>query len=155
MTAQLIYFYHTDVGLRLRHQFNHTAYKIRDNSIVRLAALGTLFCTTPYQHCCQNRGQWHYPNGSVVPASQDGSLIFTSRSDLGGLGLQRRAGFSHESVDGVYECQIPDVNGRTQTRYVGIYSGPLCELQLCCIKSYVHLFKCGYYQNHAMYSVTF
>ena len=100
---------------------------------MRLAALGTLLCTTPYQQCCQDRGQWHYPNESVVPTSQDGTLLFTSRTDQGGLDLQWRAGFSHESIDGVYECQIPDENGRTQTLYVGIYSGPLCKLQLCCI----------------------
>ena len=128
MTAQLYIFYHTDVGLRLRHQSNHTAYKIRDNSIVRLAALGTLLCTTPYHPCCQNRGHWHYPNESVVPTSQDGTLLFTSRTDHGRLDLQRRAGFNHESADGVYECQIPDVNGRTQTLYTWIYSGPLCKL---------------------------
>ena len=123
-------FCHTDIGIKLQQQPSLTAYNIRDNSIVRLAALGTLLCTTSYRPCCQNRGQWHYPNGSVVPTSQDGSLIFTSRTDHGRLDLQRRAGFSHESADGVYECQIPDVNGRTQTRYVGIYSGPLCKLQL-------------------------
>ena len=126
MSAQLI-FYYTDLGLRLRHQPNHTAYNIRDNSVVRLAALGTLFCTTPYQHCCQNRGHWHYPNESVVPTSQDGTLLFTSRTDHGRLDLQRRAGFSHESADGVYECQIPDKKGRTQKFYTWIYSGPLCK----------------------------
>ena len=128
MTAQLYIFHFTDLGLRLRHQSNHTAYKIRDNSIVRLAALGTLLCTTPYQPCCQNRGHWHYPNESVVPTSQDGTLLFTSRTDHGRLDLQRRAGFNHESADGVYECQIPDENGRTQTFYTWIYSGPLCKL---------------------------
>ena len=128
MTAQLYIFHFTDLGFRLRQQPNHTAYKIRDNSIVRLAALGTLLCTTPYQPCCQNRGHWHYPNESVVPTSQDGTVLFTSRTDHGRLDLQRRAGFSHESADGVYECQIPDENGRTQTLYAWIYSGPLCKL---------------------------
>ena len=123
-------FCHTDIGIKLQQQPSLTAYNIRDNSIVRLAALGTLLCTTSYRPCCQNRGQWHYPNGSAVPASQDGSLIFTSRTDYGRLDLQHRAGFSHESADGVYECQIPDEKGRTQTLYVGIYSGPLCKLQL-------------------------
>ena len=88
MTAQLYIFHFTDLGLRLCHQSNHTAYKIRDNSVVRLAALGTLFCTTPYKHCCQNRGHWHYPNESVVPTSQDGSLIFTSRTDHRRLDLR-------------------------------------------------------------------
>ena len=126
--------YHTDVGFRLRHHSNHTAYNIRDNSNVRLATLGTLLCTTPYQHCCQNRGQWHYPNAAVVPASQSGTLLFTSRLDQGILGLQRRTGFqesfqeSYPGVDGVYKCQIPDVNGRTQTLYAWIYSGSLCKL---------------------------
>ena len=124
--------YHTDVGLRLRHQSNNITYNIRDNSIVRLAALGTLFCTTPYQHCCQNRGQWHYPNESVVPASQSGTLLFTSRLDQGILSLQRRSDLSHESGDGVYECQIPDMNGRTQTLYAWIYNGPLCKLLHLC-----------------------
>ena len=128
MTAQLYIFHFTDLGLRLRHQSNRTAYKIRDNSIVRLAALGSLFCTTSYQPCCQNRGDWHYPNESVVPTSQDGTLLFTSRTDHGRLDLQRRAGFNHESADGVYECQIPDEKGRTQTLYTWIYSGPLCKL---------------------------
>ena len=155
MNVPIKLFCHTDVGLQFRQQPNHTAYYIQDNSILRLAALGTLHCITPYRPCCQNRGHWHYPNESVVPTSQDGSLIFTSRTDRGRLDLQRRAGFSHESADGVYECQIPDEKGIAQTFYTWIYSGTLCELQLCCIKSYVHLFKCGYYQNHAMYSVTF
>ena len=122
-------FFNTDLGLRLRHQSNHTAYNIQDNSIVRLAALGTLLCTTPYQHCCQNRGQWHYPNGSVVPTSQDGTVLFTSRTDQGGLNLKRRTDFQETipGVDGVYECQIPDVNGRTQTLSAWIFSGPLCK----------------------------
>ena len=62
-----------------------------------------------------------------MPASKDGSLLFTSRTDHGRLDLQRRAGFSHESADGVYECQIPDEKGRTQTLYTWIYSGPLCK----------------------------
>ena len=121
-------FCHTDVGLRLRQQPNHTAYNIRDHSIVRLAALGTLLCVTPYQNCCQNRGQWRYPNGSIVPASQDGTLLFTSRFDQGVLGLQGSTNFSHESVDGVYECQIPDEDGRTQSLSAWIYSGPPCKL---------------------------
>ena len=125
--------FNTDLGLRLRQRFNHTAYNIWDNSIVRLAALGTLLCTTPYQHCCQNRGQWRYPNESVVPASQSGTLLFTSRLDQGILGLQRRTGFSYESEDGVYDCQIPDENGITQTLYAWIYSGPLCELLALCV----------------------
>ena len=133
---------HTDVGLRLQHQSNQTAFNIRVNSIVRLAALGTLLCTTPYQHCCQNRGQWHYPNRSVVPASQSGSLFFTSRTDRGRLGLQWRTGFQemYPGVDGVYECQIPDVKGRTQTLYAWIYSGPLCKL-LCLCDNHMHLFR--------------
>ena len=122
-------FFNTDVGLRLRYQSNHTAYNIQDNSIVLLAALGTLLCTTPYQPCCQNRGQWHYPNGTVVPTSQDGTLLFTSRTDQGGLNLKRRTDFQETipGVDGVYECQIPDVNGRTQTLSAWIFSGPLCK----------------------------
>ena len=123
-------FFNTDVGLRLRYQSNHTAYNIQDNSIVRLAALGTLLCTTSYQQCCQNRGQWHYPNGSVVPTSQPGSLLFTSRTDQGILGLQPRTNFQETipGVDGVYKCQIPDENGITQNLYTWIYSGPPCKL---------------------------
>ena len=129
--------FNTDLGLRLRQHPNHTAYNIRDNSIVRLAALGTLLCTTPYQHCCQNRGQWRYPNESVVPASQSGTFLFTSRLDQGGLGLQPRTNFqeTYPGVDGVYKCQIPDKNGITQTLSAWIYSGPLCKfsalLHLC------------------------
>ena len=112
------------------------------NSIVRLAALGTLLCTTPYPHCCQNRGHWHYPNGSVIFASQAGALLFTSRTDRGRLGLQWRTGFQemYPGVDGVYECQIPDVTGRTQTLYAWIYSGPLCKL-LCLCHNHMHLFR--------------
>ena len=126
----------TDLGLRLRQHSNHTAYNIRDNSIVRLAALGTLLCTTPYQNCCQNRGQWRYPNGSVVPASQDGTLLFTSRLDQGGLGLQARANFqeTYPGVDGVYKCLIPDKNGITQTLSVWIYSCKFSGLLHLCYK---------------------
>ena len=104
---------------------------------MRLAALGTLLCTTPYQNCCQNRGQWQYPNGSVVPASQDGTLLSTSRLDQGILGLQARANFqeTYPGVDGVYKCLIPDKNGITQTLSAWIYSGPPCKfsalLHLC------------------------
>ena len=120
-------FCHTDVELRFRQHPNHTAHNIPENGIVRLATLGTLLCTTPYQNCCQNRGHWQYPNGSVVPTSQDGTLLFTSRTDKGRVSLQKRTSFTHESANGVYECQIPNENGRTQTLYVGIYSGPLCK----------------------------
>ena len=130
MNVLMNLFFHTDVELRFRQHPNHTVHNIPENGIVRLAALGTLFCTTPYQPCCQNRGHWRYPNGSVVPTSQDGTLLFTSRTDKGRLGLQRRTSFTHGSANGVYECQIPNENGRTQTLYVGIYSGPLCKLQL-------------------------
>ena len=123
-------FFNTDVGLRLQYQSNHTAYNIQDNSIVRLAALGTLLCTTPYRHWCQNRGQWHYPNGTVVPTSQSGTLLFTSRNGQGILGLQPRTNFqaTYPGVDGVYKCQIPDENGIIQTLSAWIYSGPLCKL---------------------------
>ena len=122
-------FFNTDVGLRLQYQSNHTAYNIQDTSIVRLAALGTLLCTTSYQQCCQNRGQWHYPNGTVVPTSQSGTLLFTSRNGQGILGLQPRTNFqaTYPGVDGVYKCQIPDENGIIQTLSAWIYSGPLCK----------------------------
>ena len=64
-----------------------------------------------------------------MPASEDGSLLFTSRTDQGGLGLQPRTNFqeTYLGVDGVYKCQIPDENGITQTLYAWIYSGPLCK----------------------------
>ena len=128
-------FYHTDLGLRVRQQPNHTAYNIRDSSIVRLATLGTLLCTTPYQPCCQNRGQWHYPNETVVPTSQSGTLLFTSRLDQGILGLHQRTDFQETipGVDGVYKCQIPDENGITQTLSAGIYSGPPCKFYIYAI----------------------
>ena len=74
-------------------------------------------------------GQWHYPNGSVVPTSQDGTLLFTSRSNQGILSLKQRIDFQETipGVDGVYKCQIPDINGRTQTLSAWIFSGPLCK----------------------------
>ena len=138
----------TDLGLRLRQQPNHTAYNIQDNSIVRLASLGTLLCTTPYQHCCQNRGHWHYPNGSIVPASQSGTLLFTSRIDQG-LGLHQRTDFQETipGVDGVYKCEIPDENGLTQALSAWIYNGPPCKLPdllHLCYDVFVHFHVVGH-----------
>ena len=141
----------TDLGIMLRQQSNHTLFNIQDNSILRLAALGTLLCITPYQPCCQNEGQWHYPNGTVVPASQNGTLLFTSRIDQG-LGLHQRKNFQETipGVDGVYECQIPDENGITQTLSAWIYSGPPCKFTVLlhlhvCHDVFIYFHVVGYY----------
>ena len=122
-----------DVWLTISRQYN-AANNIPNRGSVRLAALGTLICTTVYRPCCSTPGQggWYYPNGSVVPPAAGGATLFTSRSGQGYIGLNQRNNFRENglNVDGVYSCEVPDASGMNDTLYVGIYSGPVCKLFL-------------------------
>jgi len=124
-------YYFLDVLLAISQQYN-AANHIPNGGVVRLAALGTLLCKTVYNPCCSTvwQGGWSYPNGSAVPPAASGATLFTSRSSQGYIGLNQRNNFSEYglNVDGVYNCEVPDASGTTETLYVGIYSGPVCKL---------------------------
>lgn len=72
-----------------------------------------LVCKTTKQPCCfneQNRyGEWHYPNGDIVPAIGSNEILYRSRNDEGEVLLNQRTDIAGTSrIPGLYCCVIPD-----------------------------------------------
>ena len=72
----------------------------------------SLVCVTDNVNtqCCRgsdggNVGEWHFPNGSIVPRNSDASAAFTMSGYTHQVRLNRRG--SAMSPAGVYECRVP------------------------------------------------
>ena len=93
-------------------------------------------------------GVWYLPNGSPVP-TQSGATPLQSYNinTTGQVGLLRRGGIG--SVQGLYSCIIPNVEGINQTLYIALYgnkafgnSGELYILVIHrCLKSIINNHK--------------
>ena len=119
-----------DVWFSLRN----TTYQ--NNSIVILEDIGeggdALLCMTTQTACCRPPytdgmgpkalGNWFFPNGTRVPSSGLQWDIHRTRGQMMVL-LQRRRG----GAEGIYNCQIPDTSGFSQTKYIGVYSASTGE----------------------------
>ena len=86
---------------------------------------GALECHTDETTCCRGednpggpgRGEWYYPDGTVVPPpssgfyrTRDHMVIRLNRAGSGTSFLSR--------AKGVYRCEIPGAGGVTITRYI-------------------------------------
>jgi hypothetical protein len=93
-----------------------------NNSIVTATDIGegllALFCFTNQENCCESEAdaRWLFPNNTVVDTSGG---LFGSRG-LSMLSLNRQDGAMVEN--GLFRCEIPDVEGDIQTLYAGVYS---------------------------------
>ncbi len=95
---------------------------------------GALECHTDDTTCCRGidnpdnrtddppngvgRGEWYYPNGTLVPSPGTGNSIYRSRDNMV-IRLNKKSGLVLAPTDGiVYRCVIPGARGVTITRYI-------------------------------------
>ena len=86
---------------------------------------GALICITNLAACCQSRpaiGNWFFPNGTKVPGSGSQSDFHRTRGQMV-IRMHRRRG----GEDGIYHCEIPDVENVNQIIYIGVYSASTGE----------------------------
>ena len=90
---------------------------------------GALECHTDDTTCCRGidnpdgtgRGEWYYPNGTVVPPPGGGARFYRTRGHMV-IRLNRRVLIG---PTGVYQCEIPGAGGIIITRYMMLTSGGL------------------------------
>ena len=90
---------------------------------------GALECHTDDTTCCrgidnpngQGRGEWYYPDGTVVPppGGRGGATGFYRTRDHMVIRLNRAVVVGPA---GVYRCEIPGAEGVTITRYITLHS---------------------------------
>ena len=84
---------------------------------------GALECHTDDTTCCRGidnpngpgRGEWYYPNGTVVPPPGNGNGIYRTRDHMV-VRLNRIGGVTRPI--GVYRCEIPGAIGGNIIRYI-------------------------------------
>ena len=85
---------------------------------------GALECHTDDTTCCRGiddppngtgRGEWYYPNGTVVPPPNNGTSIYRTRDHMV-IRLNRRPSVTQPS--GVYTCVIPGAGGVNIARHI-------------------------------------
>lgn len=81
-----------------------------------------LLCFTNNLDCCDtvpNRfGLWYFPNGSEVKTNGEQHTMYRDRGpSVVRLNLRGNPTF----IAGVFHCQIPNINRKSQSIYVGIY----------------------------------
>ena len=84
-----------------------------------------LFCITNLTACCRDEvlGKWLFPNGTKVPnecvnATSGLKWDFYRDREKMMVFLHRRRG----GVEGIFQCEIPDLMNVTQIIYIGVYS---------------------------------
>ena len=92
---------------------------------------GALECHTDDTTCCRGidnppngtgRGEWYYPDGTVVPPPGCGTGLYRTRDHM--VIRLNRPGIETEST-GLYRCEIPGAGGVIITRYMALTSGGL------------------------------
>ena len=87
---------------------------------------GALECHTDDTTCCRGkdnppngtgRGEWYYPDGTVVPPPGDGTGFYRTRDHM--VIRLNRVTILYQ---GVYRCEIPGARGVTITRYITMTS---------------------------------
>ena len=87
-----------------------------------------LVCHTTFKKCCTtsdggiNLGKWIYPDGTFVPSSVEGNSFYRSGIS-GGINLHRNHNLT--SVSGIFTCEIPISDSRTESLHIFLYSGEL------------------------------
>ena len=91
---------------------------------------GALECHTDDTSCCRRkddplnitgRGEWYYPDGTVVPPPNSNPLIYRTRDHM--VIRLNRVGGAQSLITGVYQCVIPGAGGVIITRYVTLERG--------------------------------
>ena len=112
----------------IRLLLNGTVYA--NNSVIPITDIGVegsntpLICNTDRRPCCRIpfdssslMGEWHYPNGSIVPGNGDDEgkyFFFRTRGDQDGTVNLFRRNNDIVSPFGSYCCEIPDDSGVDQ-----------------------------------------
>jgi hypothetical protein len=132
----------------LLYQDRSSADPTNDND----SELQTLMCITDLEDCCETpvRGNWYYPNGSVVGYNRESVHVFQSNRGqyekksgsqiiYGSVRIWHR--YTPPAAErGLFHCELPDANGVNQSLYVNI-----CELSIiyhisCTVKYSMHFF---------------
>ena len=129
---------------------------LSNHSYVNLTAVGTFYtnrleCHTDLVTCCtsnqgDDRGDWFFPNESIVQFRDSGDNIYQRPASVNGqqIYLRRR---NNGGANGIYQCTIEtnavhsDDNSDTTTReivYVGLYASG-GEMYMCSIHCPVFL----------------
>ena len=88
---------------------------------------GALECHTDDTTCCRGkdnpdgigRGEWYYPDGTVVPAPGGDTGFYRARDHMV-IRLNRNGTLS---PTGLYKCEIPGTGGIIITRYITLTTG--------------------------------
>ena len=83
---------------------------------------GALECHTDDTTCCRGidnpngtgRGEWYYPDGTVVPPPGSGTGFYRTRSHM----VIRLHRYLVTAPTGVYRCEVPGAGGVTIIRYI-------------------------------------
>ena len=98
---------------------------------------GALECHTDDTTCCRGmdnptngtgRGEWYYPNGTVVPPPGGDTGFYRTRGDM--VIRLNRVG-SVTGPTGEYRCELPGAEGVTITRIITLLIGS--EIEIKCI----------------------
>ena len=109
---------------------------LSNHSYVNLTAVGaatdgsdSVQCHTDLSTCCNNaagddRGDWFFPNGTVLPFPNATYNIFEGRRMSQRVDLQHRG--TGDAISGIYRCTVEtnavnDEDGR-ETVYAGLYA---------------------------------
>ena len=99
---------------------------------------GALECHTDDTTCCRGkdnpngggRGEWYYPNGTMVPAPGGDDGFYRSRDHM--VIRLNRGGKLTLSPTGIYRCDIPGAGRISRTRYIQLQLGLKCMLHRQC-----------------------
>ena len=88
---------------------------------------GALECHTDHTICCRridnpigtDRGEWYYPDGTVVPPPGGDTRFYRTRGHM--VIRLNRVGVS--KLTGVYRCEIPGAGGVPITRFITLTFG--------------------------------
>ena len=90
---------------------------------------GALECHTDDTTCCRGidnpngtgRGEWYYPDGTVVPPPGGDTGYYRTRDHMV-IRLNRPGKMSQTLLSGVYRCEVPSAGGVTNKRYITLHS---------------------------------
>ena len=88
---------------------------------------GALECHTDDTTCCRGidnpngtgRGEWYYPDGTIVPPP-GGDIRFYRTRDQMVIRLNRISASNGTLLTGVYRCEVPGAGGVNIIRYVSL-----------------------------------
>ena len=107
---------------------------------------GALECHTDDTTCCRGidnppngpgRGEWYYPDGTVVPPPGRDTGLYRTRDHM----VIRLNHYRVIGPTGVYRCEIPGVGGVIITRYITLASASEIKSNLT-LSILMHILHC-------------